>query len=151
MLECPARVKVLAKTKDVGRPGSRALYAATSCACQPCDSMCSLAVERGCANTAVVDNRGVAQLDWQPLPHPSPQPILRAPVAENSAVYSSLWIQCARALEAELSEQQFNTWIRPLQLVEDGGLLQVAGAESLRRRLGENTLSRANPRVVDAA
>jgi chromosomal replication initiator protein len=46
-------------------------------------------------------------------------------VAENSAVYSSLWIQCARALEAELSEQQFNTWIRPLQLVEDGGLLKL--------------------------
>jgi chromosomal replication initiator protein len=46
-------------------------------------------------------------------------------VAENSAVYSSLWIQCARALEAELSEQQFNTWIRPLQLVEDGGLVKL--------------------------
>ena len=46
-------------------------------------------------------------------------------MAENSAVYSSLWMQCARALEAELSEQQFNTWIRPLQLVEDGGLLKL--------------------------
>jgi chromosomal replication initiator protein len=46
-------------------------------------------------------------------------------VAENSAVYSSLWTQCARALEAELSEQQFNTWIRPLQLVEDGPLLKL--------------------------
>ena len=46
-------------------------------------------------------------------------------MAENSAVYSSLWMQCARALEAELSEQQFNTWIRPLQLVEDGPLLTL--------------------------
>jgi chromosomal replication initiator protein len=46
-------------------------------------------------------------------------------VTENSAVYSSLWTQCARALEAELSEQQFNTWIRPLQLVEDGPLLKL--------------------------
>jgi chromosomal replication initiator protein len=34
-------------------------------------------------------------------------------------------MQCARALEAELSEQQFNTWIRPLQLVEDGGLVKL--------------------------
>jgi chromosomal replication initiator protein len=34
-------------------------------------------------------------------------------------------MQCARALESELSEQQFNTWIRPLQLVEDGGLLKL--------------------------
>jgi len=46
-------------------------------------------------------------------------------VAENSAVYSSLWTQCARSLEAELSEQQFNTWIRPLQLVQDGALLKL--------------------------
>ncbi len=43
----------------------------------------------------------------------------------NSAVYSSLWMQCTRALEAELSEQQFNTWIRPLQLVEDGPALKL--------------------------
>ena len=46
-------------------------------------------------------------------------------MAENSAVYSSLWTQCASALEAELSEQQFNTWIRPLQLVQDGPLLKL--------------------------
>jgi chromosomal replication initiator protein len=46
-------------------------------------------------------------------------------VAENSAVYTSLWTQCARSLEAELSEQQFNTWIRPLQLVQDGPLLKL--------------------------
>jgi chromosomal replication initiator protein len=46
-------------------------------------------------------------------------------LAENSAAYSSLWSQCARALETELSEQQFNTWIRPLQLVEDGPLLKL--------------------------
>jgi chromosomal replication initiator protein len=46
-------------------------------------------------------------------------------VAENSAVYSSLWSQCIRALEADLSEQQFNTWIRPLQPVEDGPLLRL--------------------------
>ncbi|HVY63467.1 MAG TPA: chromosomal replication initiator protein DnaA [Gammaproteobacteria bacterium] len=46
-------------------------------------------------------------------------------MAENSAVHSSLWNQCARALEAELSEQQFNTWIRPLQLVADGGVVKL--------------------------
>jgi chromosomal replication initiator protein len=46
-------------------------------------------------------------------------------VPENSAVYSSLWNQCIRALEADLSEQQFNTWIRPLQPVEDGSLLRL--------------------------
>jgi chromosomal replication initiator protein len=46
-------------------------------------------------------------------------------VAENSAVHSSLWNQCARALETDLSEQQFNTWIRPLQPVEDGSVLKL--------------------------
>ena len=36
-------------------------------------------------------------------------------MAANSAAHPSLWNQCLRALELELSEQQFNTWIRPLQ------------------------------------
>jgi chromosomal replication initiator protein len=40
-------------------------------------------------------------------------------VAANSAVPPSLWTKCTRALQGELSEQEFNTWIRPLQaLVE---------------------------------
>ena len=39
--------------------------------------------------------------------------------------YPSLWAQCARTLEAQLSEQQFNTWIRPLQAVEDGDRLRL--------------------------
>jgi chromosomal replication initiator protein len=46
-------------------------------------------------------------------------------VAQNSAVCLSLWSQCVRSLEADLSEQQFNTWIRPLQLVEDGQLVRL--------------------------
>jgi chromosomal replication initiator protein len=46
-------------------------------------------------------------------------------VAQNSAVYSSLWTQCSRALESDLSEQQFNTWIRPLQLVQEGSLVKL--------------------------
>ena len=46
-------------------------------------------------------------------------------MAENSAVCLSLWSQCVRSLEADLSEQQFNTWIRPLQLVEDGPLVRL--------------------------
>jgi len=46
-------------------------------------------------------------------------------VAENSAVCLSLWSQCIRSLEADLSEQQFNTWIRPLQPVEDGALVRL--------------------------
>jgi len=37
----------------------------------------------------------------------------------------SLWTQCLRRLEAELPEQQFNTWIRPLQAVEERERLRL--------------------------
>jgi len=37
----------------------------------------------------------------------------------------TLWNRCIRDLQAELPEQQFNTWIRPLQAVEDGGVLRL--------------------------
>ncbi len=40
---------------------------------------------------------------------------------------ASLWTRCIGALEAELPEQQFNTWVRPLQAVEsDAGLRLLA-------------------------
>jgi len=38
---------------------------------------------------------------------------------------SNLWNRCVRDLEAELPENQFNTWIRPLQAVEDGGRIKL--------------------------
>lgn len=41
------------------------------------------------------------------------------------AAESTLWNQCTRVLQAELPEQQFNTWIRPLQAVDDGGVLRL--------------------------
>jgi chromosomal replication initiator protein len=42
-----------------------------------------------------------------------------------SQTEATLWIRCARALQAELSEQEFNTWIRPLQAVADGPVLRL--------------------------
>ena len=38
---------------------------------------------------------------------------------------TTLWNRCIRDLQAELPEQQFNTWIRPLQAVEDEGQLKL--------------------------
>jgi chromosomal replication initiator protein len=38
---------------------------------------------------------------------------------------STLWNQCLRVLREELPEQQFNTWIRPLQAVDDGSVLRL--------------------------
>ncbi|WP_263555919.1 chromosomal replication initiator protein DnaA [Paucibacter sp. B2R-40] len=42
---------------------------------------------------------------------------------ENSATHADLWQLCCERLIAELPEQQFNTWIRPLPpaVVSDGG------------------------------
>ncbi len=37
----------------------------------------------------------------------------------------TLWSRCIRSLQAELPEQQFNTWIRPLQAEEDGERLRL--------------------------
>jgi chromosomal replication initiator protein len=38
---------------------------------------------------------------------------------------TTLWNDCVRELQAELPEQQFNTWIRPLQAVEEGKALRL--------------------------
>jgi chromosomal replication initiator protein len=40
-------------------------------------------------------------------------------------VQGSLWNRCLSQLESEMPEQQFNTWIRPLQAVEDSGVLRL--------------------------
>jgi chromosomal replication initiator protein len=46
-------------------------------------------------------------------------------VAENSAAIPSLWKKCLHALEGELEEQDFNTWIRPLQAIESSDELRL--------------------------
>jgi chromosomal replication initiator protein len=40
-------------------------------------------------------------------------------------VEASLWNRCLRLLESEIPEQQFNTWVRPLQAVEENGVLKL--------------------------
>ena len=55
---------------------------------------------------------------------------------------ASLWTRCVRALEAELPEQQFNTWVRPLQALPaargDGASQPDGGVppEKLARLIG---------------
>ena len=36
-----------------------------------------------------------------------------------------IWQQCLACLQEELPSQQFNTWIRPLKVNEDGGVIQL--------------------------
>ena len=37
----------------------------------------------------------------------------------------SLWQQCLEHLQSQLTAQQFNTWIRPLQVIEEDGEIQL--------------------------
>ncbi len=46
-------------------------------------------------------------------------------VAEPSAATPLLWKKCLERLEEELSAQQFNTWIRPLQAVREQRYLRL--------------------------
>ena len=56
---------------------------------------------------------------------------------------STLWNRCIRDLQAELPEQDFNTWIRPLQAVEDDkGLRLLAPNRFVVDRLEARYLSR---------
>jgi chromosomal replication initiator protein len=43
----------------------------------------------------------------------------------TTLVEASLWSRCMSTLEAELPEQQFNTWVRPLQAIEGAGALKL--------------------------
>src|SRR5262245_38211334 len=43
----------------------------------------------------------------------------------DDTVQGSLWNRCLAQLETEMPEQQFNTWIRPLQAIEDMGVLRL--------------------------
>jgi chromosomal replication initiator protein len=55
----------------------------------------------------------------------------------------SLWNRCLRVLEGELPEQQFNTWVRPLQAIErDGSLTLLAPNRYVIEWLGQNLLAR---------
>lgn len=41
------------------------------------------------------------------------------------SLFTEIWRQCLVRLEAELTSQQFNTWIRPLQVMEDNTQLRL--------------------------
>jgi chromosomal replication initiator protein len=60
-------------------------------------------------------------------------------------VSQTLWDQCLDRLEGELSAQQFNTWIRPLHVVQNGSSLQLlAPNQFVLDWLNDNFLARIN-------
>jgi chromosomal replication initiator protein len=69
---------------------------------------------------------------WQPHQKPyrlpdllSLNPLFWCVVGTPLPAEKSLWNRCVRSLQAELPEQQFNTWIRPLQAEEDESHLRL--------------------------
>jgi chromosomal replication initiator protein len=58
------------------------------------------------------------------LPLPSIPPITTLNTGERPNV-TSLWTGCLRQLQSDLTETDFNTWIRPLQAIEDSGTLRL--------------------------
>ena len=63
----------------------------------------------------------------------------------------SLWHRCLRQLENEVPEQQFNTWVRPLQAVErDGSLVLLAPNRFVVSWIEQNLYSRIE-QLVGAA
>ena len=63
----------------------------------------------------------------------------------------SLWHRCLRQLENEVPEQQFNTWVRPLQAVErDGALVLLAPNRFVVSWIEQNLYSRIE-QLVGAA
>lgn len=63
----------------------------------------------------------------------------------------SLWNRCLTQLESEMPEQQFNTWIRPLQAIEDSGVLRLlAPNRFVVEWVSQNAVDRISE-LVDAA
>jgi chromosomal replication initiator protein len=61
----------------------------------------------------------------------------------------SLWNRCLRVLESELPEQQFNTWVRPLQAIERQGELKLlAPNRYVIDWLGQNALPRIKELIL---
>ncbi len=64
----------------------------------------------------------------------------------------TLWNRCLRVLESELPMQQFNTWVRPLQVVErDGQIRLLAPNRYVVEWLGDNSLPRIKELIREFA
>ena len=65
---------------------------------------------------------------------------------------ASLWTRCVRALEAELPEEQFNTWVRPLQVLERNGSLKLLAPNRFAVDwVNTNLLTRIGELLTDSA
>ena len=96
--------------------------------------------EHGCVN------RRPFKLELDSLPFRSLAPCHKP---RRALLPESLWNRCLRVLEGELPEQQFNTWVRPLQAVErDGELKLLAPNRYVIEWLGQNLLPRIKELIL---
>jgi chromosomal replication initiator protein len=85
-----------------------------------------------CQPMRAVDNSGAASVA-----------VINSGAQEELLVQGSLWHRCLRQLENEVPEQQFNTWVRPLQAVErDGTLMLLAPNRFVVSWIEQNLLNR---------
>ena len=65
---------------------------------------------------------------------------------------ATIWQKCLNRLEEELSSQQFNTWIRPLQAVDDNSRLRLlAPNKYIRDQVNDNFLARIEELLAQGA
>lgn len=63
-----------------------------------------------------------------------------------------MWNHCVKLLESELPEQQFNTWVRPLQVASEGNVLRLlAPNRFVVDWITENALTRIREIMVTTA
>ncbi len=100
-----------------------------------------------CQPCWAVDNSGamaIAALDSSPFRR-------RIYNSGDPLVQGSLWHQCLQHLEKEVPEQQFNTWVRPLQAVERDGELHLLAPNRFVVSWIENNLYGRIAELIGAA
>ena len=64
----------------------------------------------------------------------------------------TLWERCIDRLESELSQQQFSTWIRPLQVVEEGDAIRLlAPNRFVLDRINDKYMARIHELMADVS
>ncbi|MEL7297751.1 MAG: chromosomal replication initiator protein DnaA, partial [Pseudomonadota bacterium] len=70
----------------------------------------------------------------------------------EQVTHTDLWQRCLKRIRSEISEQQFNTWIRPLQAQVDGHrLVLLAPNRYVMDRVNQEFLGRVSELVVELA
>lgn len=102
-----------------------------------------------------MDNFALLVINWQTYSHalrPCLWPYWYPFTLALYKMSQELWQQCLTCLQDELPSQQFNTWIRPLKVNEEGTMIQlVAPNRFVRDWVRDKYFSRIRELVADFA